>query len=245
MRPILPYRAVCRCPLFPHSNGGMYLMRKTDGHLLKMRLVWSTGFLYFFSAFSVFLTLTVLLHKGQLLCFRWDPSLINQVGGATGWRSLFGQQGAGFQQVAAQHCVLAGDLWRFCPALQVQTPDNNVEDGCHGSQLHAIKHSGQLGSQRVSLLGVGHGGHDGHTPPSPLQVGWRYVGIEPDYWIEILTSCWVFLDIQCKTQILFGSLTSLTQDGMKVLVVPASEPKPKRFSLTAGKQTWPWLIVHH
>lgn len=31
MRPIFPYRAVCRWPLFPHSNGGTYLRRGEEG----------------------------------------------------------------------------------------------------------------------------------------------------------------------------------------------------------------------
>lgn len=74
----------------------------------------------------------------------------------TGDHSLFGQQGAGFQQVAAQQRVLTGDLWWPRTALQVQTADKHIEDSRHGSQFHTIKYGGQLWTQRVHVSVLKH-----------------------------------------------------------------------------------------
>lgn len=80
-----------------------------------------------------------------------------------------------FQQVAAQGRVLAGDLWRLHPALQVQAADQDIEDSGHGSQLYAIKHGGQLRTQRVSIFQARHGGL---APPPPSQVKGSHGGVE-------------------------------------------------------------------
>lgn len=74
--------------------------------------------------------------------------------------SLFGQQWAGFKQVAAERRVLVGDIWWSCGALQVQTADDHVEDSRHCRQLHAIKHGGQLRAEsvHVTVLDDGHCG---------------------------------------------------------------------------------------
>ncbi|TNN79908.1 hypothetical protein EYF80_009945 [Liparis tanakae] len=84
-RPILPYRAVWRCPLLPHNKGGMYLRR------------------------------------------RRGPPRSPEVQS----HSLFGQHGAGLEQVAAERRVLVDDLRRLSGALQVQAADDDVEDGRH------------------------------------------------------------------------------------------------------------------
>lgn len=75
--------------------------------------------------------------------------------------SLFGEHRAGLEKVAAERCSLVGGLWWCCGTLQVQTADDDVEDSCHGCQLHAIEHGGQLRADGVHVT-VLEGRHRGH-----------------------------------------------------------------------------------
>lgn len=63
------------------------------------------------------------------------------------FHSLFGQQGAAFEQVAGKRRVLVADLrWRR-RTLEVETAHDDVEDGGERRHLHAVKHGRQLRAQ--------------------------------------------------------------------------------------------------
>lgn len=98
-----------------------------------------------------------------------------------GERSLSAQQGAGFQQVAAERRVLAGDHRGRCRALQVQTADHDVEDGRQGRQLDAVKRGRQLRAEGfyVAVRQGGHGGHDAFAVPPTCVSDWSRVKGRP------------------------------------------------------------------
>ena len=65
--------------------------------------------------------------------------------------SLFGQDGAGLEQIAVEGRVPIGDVRRSRGTLQIQTAHQEIEHRCYGSQLHAIKYGWHLGGNGVDI----------------------------------------------------------------------------------------------
>lgn len=102
------------------------------------------------------------LNKTSAACSPWDEPRVKPIspGLVSDEHSLFGQHRTGFEQEAAERRVLVRNLRRSRGTLQVQTPDDDVQDGRYGRQLHAVEHGGQLGAERLHVASrqAGHGG---------------------------------------------------------------------------------------
>lgn len=64
---------------------------------------------------------------------------------------LFGEDGAGLQDVVVERCVLESDI-RWCSGtFQVQVAHYDIQHCCNSCQLHAIKHGWHLGRDAVGI----------------------------------------------------------------------------------------------